>query len=70
MAELRGGVPSPCNQICVLDAEQVCMGCGRSRDEIGQWGEASIELQLQIVERAQRRLHKQQSQITQKKDTQ
>ena len=30
--------PSPCNGICTIDAPTgLCVGCGRSREEIGQW---------------------------------
>jgi len=30
---------TPCNRICVLDAaKRLCVGCGRSLDEIARWG--------------------------------
>lgn len=30
---------SPCTKVCVLDgASGLCIGCGRSRDEIAVWG--------------------------------
>ena len=33
---------SPCTGVCVLDAASgLCLGCGRSRDEIGAWGSLS-----------------------------
>ena len=28
---------SPCTQICRLDADDVCIGCLRTRDEIARW---------------------------------
>lgn len=56
MADLRQGFPSPCNQICVLNAEAVCVGCGRNSDEIGRWGLAHWDEQMQIAERASVRL--------------
>ena len=32
-------VPSPCVGVCRMDAEdRWCVGCLRSRDEIGDWG--------------------------------
>jgi uncharacterized protein len=31
-------IASPCNRICVVHpASQMCIGCGRSLDEIGRW---------------------------------
>ncbi|MBI4275937.1 MAG: DUF1289 domain-containing protein [Rhizobiales bacterium] len=31
-------IASPCTKICVLDsASGVCLGCGRSTDEIERW---------------------------------
>jgi uncharacterized protein len=30
---------SPCTKVCVLDAASgLCVGCGRTRDEIAAWG--------------------------------
>jgi uncharacterized protein len=30
---------SPCTKVCVLDAPSgLCVGCGRTRDEIAAWG--------------------------------
>ncbi|AYJ87176.1 DUF1289 domain-containing protein [Sphingomonas paeninsulae] len=35
-------VASPCTQICTIDArENVCVGCGRTLDEIGAWSGAT-----------------------------
>ena len=32
-------VPSPCVGVCRMDeADRFCVGCLRSRDEIGDWG--------------------------------
>ena len=30
-------VESPCVRICTLDDRQICVGCGRSLDEIARW---------------------------------
>jgi uncharacterized protein len=31
-------VESPCKRVCVVDpAARLCIGCGRSLDEIGRW---------------------------------
>ncbi len=29
--------PSPCKHICQLDRKDICVGCGRTRAEIGGW---------------------------------
>ncbi|HZC57036.1 MAG TPA: DUF1289 domain-containing protein [Xanthobacteraceae bacterium] len=31
-------ISSPCNRVCVVHpASRLCIGCGRSLDEIGRW---------------------------------
>lgn len=49
-------VRSPCNRVCSLDERQVCVGCGRSRDEIGQWSCSDPATRAMIVARAAARL--------------
>ncbi|MGH8704105.1 MAG: DUF1289 domain-containing protein [Burkholderiales bacterium] len=35
-------IASPCNKVCVMDAQQrYCLGCGRTLDEIARWSEMS-----------------------------
>ncbi|MCJ2007939.1 DUF1289 domain-containing protein [Methylobacterium sp. HMF5984] len=37
-----GKPSSPCTKVCVLDGPSgLCIGCGRTRDEIGLWGSLS-----------------------------
>ena len=37
-------IETPCIKICVVDPESgFCIGCGRTRDEIGGWLEMSAE---------------------------
>jgi uncharacterized protein len=48
-------VESPCIKVCVLDAESVCIGCGRTIDEIAGWSGMSPPEQLAASERAARR---------------
>ncbi|MEX1032521.1 MAG: DUF1289 domain-containing protein, partial [Cellvibrionaceae bacterium] len=31
-------VKSPCISICLLDEEDICVGCYRSGSEISRWG--------------------------------
>ena len=49
------GVASPCVRNCCLDERDVCLGCGRSLDEIRIWSEADDSERLRILERASAR---------------
>ena len=51
----RPAVASPCIKVCVLDARQVCVGCGRTIDEIAQWSRLTEEQRRLVVDRAQQR---------------
>lgn len=55
---IRGteAVRSPCIKVCQLNSEQICLGCGRSLEEIANWGGADAGAQRQIADRAARRL--------------
>jgi len=48
-----GGVRSPCRRNCCLDERDVCMGCGRSIDEIQRWNEASDTEREEILRSAE-----------------
>jgi uncharacterized protein len=48
-------VDSPCIKVCTLDAQNVCVGCGRTIDEIAGWAGMSVEQQLAVCERAAQR---------------
>ncbi len=41
-------VQSPCVRNCCLDDGEICMGCGRSLDEILRWGRATTD-QREII---------------------
>ncbi|HEY4127039.1 MAG TPA: DUF1289 domain-containing protein [Gammaproteobacteria bacterium] len=45
-------VASPCVRNCCLDERDVCLGCGRSLDEIKVWSEAGDMERRQILEQA------------------
>jgi predicted Fe-S protein YdhL (DUF1289 family) len=47
---------SPCVRNCCLDDDNVCMGCGRSLEEIIQWGSASDADKSAILARSRERL--------------
>ncbi|MDY6944913.1 MAG: DUF1289 domain-containing protein [Pseudomonadota bacterium] len=53
--DLPAAVASPCIKVCVLDARSVCVGCGRTIDEITQWSRLTVEQQRLIVDRAEQR---------------
>jgi len=43
-------IKSPCTGICALDpVRDWCSGCGRTIDEIAEWGTANEERQRAIV---------------------
>ena len=43
-------VVSPCTNICQLNAENICIGCYRSIDEITGWNVLSNEKKMSILE--------------------
>ena len=47
--------PSPCINVCSLDARGWCIGCLRSGDEIGRWVAMSADEQWQLLEELGRR---------------
>jgi predicted Fe-S protein YdhL (DUF1289 family) len=42
-------VPSPCIDICRLDAQGLCLGCRRTMGEISEWPHASAARRLEIL---------------------
>ncbi|HXA35904.1 MAG TPA: DUF1289 domain-containing protein [Steroidobacteraceae bacterium] len=42
-------VPSPCINICRLDARGLCVGCRRSMNEIAEWPGASEARRREIL---------------------
>ncbi len=48
-------VPSPCNDRCELSARSVCLGCGRTADEIMLWTSLSADEQRKVTELARAR---------------
>jgi predicted Fe-S protein YdhL (DUF1289 family) len=49
-------VESPCVNICRLNSERFCVGCGRTGEEIAQWLAASESQRLAIRQAASARL--------------
>jgi len=49
-------VDSPCNDICTTDPEtELCVGCGRTKDEISNWLIYSDEQKSNVLEELKRR---------------
>ena len=45
-------VASPCRNICTLDRDRrVCLGCGRTLDEIGRWSRMSDAERQAVLDR-------------------
>jgi predicted Fe-S protein YdhL (DUF1289 family) len=42
-------VPSPCVDICRLDAQGMCIGCGRTIGEISEWSRATDARRREIL---------------------
>ena len=53
-----GPVPSPCINICQMDAKTgLCVGCQRTMDEIVAWGSASDDQRRAVWREIGRRRH-------------
>jgi len=48
-AILPDQVESPCIQVCTLDAQQICVGCGRSLAEIAAWSRMSAQEKRAVI---------------------
>jgi len=51
MSEVNGSIVSPCVGVCALDADDLCVGCYRTGQEITQWGAMSDEQRKAILEK-------------------
>jgi hypothetical protein len=50
-------ISSPCNRVCVMHpASRICVGCGRSLDEIARWAALSEAERRAIMARLPARL--------------
>ena len=52
---IEAAVPSPCVDICRLDAQGLCVGCRRTIDEITEWPRASETRRREILRELERR---------------
>ncbi|MEM8984655.1 MAG: DUF1289 domain-containing protein [Pseudomonadota bacterium] len=46
-----GELLSPCVRICTLDDNNICLGCGRTLDEITSWSRLSTAERQRIMAR-------------------
>jgi predicted Fe-S protein YdhL (DUF1289 family) len=46
---LSAAVPSPCIDVCRLDARGLCIGCRRTIEEISEWPAASEARRREIL---------------------
>ena len=51
-------VESPCVRNCCLNQNDVCLGCGRTIDEITSWTQQSDQQKQQTLAAAKQRLDK------------
>jgi predicted Fe-S protein YdhL (DUF1289 family) len=49
-------VESPCIKVCKLDAHEVCVGCGRTLEEIADWSRLTDEQQRAVCIKAAARI--------------
>jgi predicted Fe-S protein YdhL (DUF1289 family) len=52
---IEAAVPSPCVDICRLDAQGLCVGCRRTIDEISEWPRATEARRREILRELARR---------------
>ena len=48
-------IASPCVSICALDADDVCVGCHRTGQEISNWGAFNLEQKKAVMEKVRQR---------------
>ena len=48
-------IPSPCISVCLLDDDDVCVGCYRTAEEITDWFMADDDGRIEILMRCKER---------------
>ena len=55
----QGSTLSPCIQVCRIDPMlKLCVGCGRTMDEIGRWSRLNDSQRLHVMDQLQARIEK------------
>lgn len=44
-------VPSPCMKICFRDSKDVCFGCRRTGEEIGNWSKYTDDEKKEVLKK-------------------
>ncbi|ETI62445.1 DUF1289 domain-containing protein [Marinomonas profundimaris] len=60
MAKPRPQVKSPCVNLCLLNDDDVCVGCYRTGKEISLWGSMNKASQLAVMKKIRERESKSQ----------
>jgi len=59
-------IQTPCTQVCTIDpASRLCVGCGRTLDEIAQWSALTADERARLMAELPRRI----AQLAAAKDT-
>jgi len=53
-------VESPCTNVCKLDDQRVCKGCGRTKMEIAEWGGMDDDQRRDVLASAMTRMNQEQ----------
>ncbi len=48
-------IKSPCINVCVLNADDICEGCYRSMQEITQWSRYDESMKREVMEKTRQR---------------
>jgi predicted Fe-S protein YdhL (DUF1289 family) len=57
MASAETSIETPCNRVCVVHPSLgLCIGCGRSLDEIGRWSDFAAAERTRIMAQLPSRL--------------
>lgn len=52
-----GNITSPCINICKLDKNNICIGCGRTIEEISNWLKLSNKEKQEVISRLDSKIH-------------
>lgn len=52
-------LPSPCVSICVLDENDLCVGCQRTGQEISSWGKMDNQQRRAVLVKTEQRAREQ-----------
>ncbi|MCB5160667.1 DUF1289 domain-containing protein [Marinomonas algarum] len=55
MPESKPQMTSPCVSICLLNDDDVCVGCYRTGQEISVWGRLDYDAQYEIMKKVRER---------------